>query len=77
MQEAPFSIVFTFSVLRAADVSSMVFRGTTIETMLITVDIQQFLAEAANAVSGLPTWHSFDSKRQSGDVLPLAGRYAS
>jgi hypothetical protein len=55
----------------------MVFRGTTIETMLITINTQQFLAEAANAVSGLPTRHSFDSKRQSGNVLTLAGRYAS
>jgi hypothetical protein len=55
----------------------MVFCGTTIEMMLITVDTQQFLAEAANAVFGLPTWHSFDSKRLSGNVLPLAGRYAS
>jgi hypothetical protein len=75
--QASFLIVFTFRGLRVADVSSMVFRGTTVEMMLITVDTKQFLAEAANAVFGLPTWHSFDSKRRSGNVLPLAGRYAS
>ena len=55
----------------------MVFRGTTIETMLITVNTQQFLAETAIAGSGLPCWHSFDSKRPAGNVLTLAGRYAS
>jgi hypothetical protein len=45
--------------------------------MLITVNTQTFLAEAATAVSGLPCRHSFDSKHRSGNVLALAGRYAS
>jgi hypothetical protein len=45
--------------------------------MLMTINTEQFLAEAAIAVSGLPCRHSFDSKRRSGNVLALAGRYAS
>jgi len=45
--------------------------------MLFTVNTQQFLAEAANAASGLPCRHSFDSKRRPGNVVALAGRYAS
>ena len=45
--------------------------------MLITVYTQTFLAEAATAVSGLPCRHSFDSKRQPGNVSALAGRCAS
>jgi hypothetical protein len=44
--------------------------------MLITVNTQTFLAEAATAESVLPCWHSFNEKRQSGDVLALAGRCA-
>jgi hypothetical protein len=54
----------------------MLRRGISHETMLITVNTQTFLAEAATAASGLPCWHSFDEKRQSGYVLALAGRCA-
>lgn len=46
------------------------------KTMLITVDIRTSRAAAANAVSDLPCWHSFEEKLQDGDVLALAGRYA-
>jgi hypothetical protein len=45
--------------------------------MLITVNTQVFLAEAASVASVMPCWHSFDEKRQAGRVLALAGRYAS
>ena len=45
--------------------------------MLITMNTRTFLVETASAVSGLPCWHSFNAKRQSGDVEALAGRYAS
>ena len=59
------------------DVSSILRRGISHETMLITVNTPSFLAEAANAASVLPCWHSFDEKRQPGYVVALAGRYAS
>jgi hypothetical protein len=45
--------------------------------MLITVNTQAFLAEAASVASLMPCRHSFDEKRQAGRVLALAGRYAS
>ncbi|HYY33453.1 MAG TPA: hypothetical protein VE693_07765 [Gaiellaceae bacterium] len=45
--------------------------------MLITVNTRQFPAEAATSVSGLSSWHSFESKRRPGYVLALVGRYAS
>lgn len=45
--------------------------------MLTNLDTKMFLAEAATVVSGLPCWHSFDSKRQPGYVLALAGRSTS
>jgi len=45
--------------------------------MLITVNTQQFSAEAAHAVTGLPCRRSFDSKLRRGYVLALAGRDAS
>jgi hypothetical protein len=48
-----------------------------IKPMLITINTQQFLAEAAMSVSGLPCRHGFDSKRRPGSVLALAGRCAS
>ena len=54
----------------------MVLRGTTAKTMLITVHTQQFLAEAASTVHGLPCWHSSDATRRYGNVLVLAGRDA-
>jgi hypothetical protein len=50
--------------------------ATTIETMLITHNTPTFLAEATPVASVLPCWHSFDEKRQDGNVLALAGRYA-
>jgi hypothetical protein len=50
--------------------------ATTIETMLITLNLPPFLAEATLVASELPCWHSFDEKRQPGYVLALAGRYA-
>jgi len=50
--------------------------ATTIEAMLITLNIPTFLAEATSVASVLPCWHSFDEKRQPGYVLALAGRYA-
>jgi hypothetical protein len=49
--------------------------ATTIETMLITLNIPTFLTEATSVASVLPCWHRFDEKRQSGYVLALAGRY--
>jgi hypothetical protein len=45
--------------------------------MLITINTRQFQAEAATSVSGLPCWHSFDSKRRRGYVQALVGRHAS
>jgi hypothetical protein len=45
--------------------------------MLITINTRQFQAEAATSVSGLPCWHSFDSKRRLGYVQALVGRPAS
>jgi hypothetical protein len=60
-----------------SEVSAMLAGGVTTKTMPILVNTSTFLAEAAPAVSGLPCWHSFDAKRQSGYVLALAGRYAS
>jgi hypothetical protein len=45
--------------------------------MLITMNTRPFPAETASAVSGLPCWHSFDEKRESGYVQALAGRDAS
>ena len=62
--------------LHSSDVSATVRDGNNHEPMLITVNTQTFLAEAATAASGLPCWHSFDEKRQSGYVLALAGRCA-
>jgi hypothetical protein len=44
--------------------------------MLITVNTQMLLAEAATAASVWPCLHSFDEKRRPGYVLALAGRYA-
>jgi hypothetical protein len=44
--------------------------------MLITVNTQTFLTEAATAASVLPCRHSFDEKRRPGYALALAGRYA-
>ena len=54
----------------------MLPRGTGPETMLITVNTQTFLAEAATAASVLPRWLSLDEKRQHGYILALAGRCA-
>ena len=48
----------------------------TIETMLITLNTQVFLAEATSVASVLPSWHGFDEKRRPGHVLALAGRHA-
>jgi len=50
--------------------------ATTIETMLTTLNIPTFLAEATSVAAVLPCWHSFDEERQPGYVLALAGRYA-
>jgi hypothetical protein len=44
--------------------------------MLINVNTQTFLAEAATAASVLPCRYSLDEKRRSGHVLALAWRYA-
>jgi hypothetical protein len=59
----------------------MVSRGTIIKatqkTMLITVNSQQFPAETANAVTGLPCRTSFVSKLRHGYDRALAGRDAS
>jgi hypothetical protein len=54
----------------------MLPRGTSLEPMLITVNTQTFLAEAATAASVLPCRHSLDERRRSRYVLALAGRYA-
>jgi hypothetical protein len=70
------SLDLRLELLRTSDVSSMLRRGTSHETMLITVNTRTFLAEAATAASVLPRWHSFDEKRQPGYVLALAGRCA-
>ena len=53
------------------------FHLSSCTAMLITMNIRSSLAETASAVSGLPCWHSFDEKRQSGYVQALAGRDAS
>jgi hypothetical protein len=45
--------------------------------MLITVDIKSFLAEAATAASVQPSPDSVDTTRRAGNILALAGRYAS
>jgi hypothetical protein len=45
--------------------------------MLITVNSQQFPAETANAVTGLPCRTSFVSKLRHGYDRALAGRDAS
>ena len=50
--------------------------ATTIETMLTTLNIPTFLAEATSVAAVLPCRHSFDEKRRPGYVLALAGRYA-
>jgi hypothetical protein len=63
-------------VLRSSDVLSMLRLGNSHETMLITVDNPTILAEAATTASLLPCRHSFDGKRQPGNVLALAGRCA-
>jgi hypothetical protein len=55
----------------------MLGRGNSHETMLITVNTQTFLAEAATAVSGLPGRHSSDTERRPAYVVTLAGRSAS
>jgi hypothetical protein len=44
--------------------------------MLIIVDIRTSRPAAANAVSDLLCWQSFEEKLQHGVVLALAGRYA-
>ncbi len=44
--------------------------------MLITLDTKAFPIEAASAATVMPCRHRFDSKRRSGYVLALAGRYA-
>jgi hypothetical protein len=62
--------------LRELDLSSMLRPATTIETMLTNLHTPTFIAEATSVASALPCWHSFDSKRQPGYVLALAGRYA-
>jgi hypothetical protein len=59
------------------DISSILGRGKSHQTMLITVNTRTFLAEAVVAASSLPCRHSFDEKRQPGYVLALAGRHAS
>ena len=45
--------------------------------MLTNPNTTMFLAEAATVASNLPTWHSFDAKRQPGYDLALAGRSTS
>jgi len=50
--------------------------ATTIETMLITLNIPMFLTEATSVASALPCRHSFDQGRRPGYVLALAGRCA-
>jgi hypothetical protein len=44
--------------------------------MLITVNTQTFLADAAKAASALPCRHSSDEERQPAYVYALAGRCA-
>jgi hypothetical protein len=46
------------------------------ETMLTTVNNPMLFPEVATAASALPCWHSFDERRQPGNVLTLAGRCA-
>jgi len=45
--------------------------------MLNAMYTQTFLAEAATAALAVPCWHSFDPKRQPGNVIALAWRHAS
>jgi hypothetical protein len=49
--------------------------ATTLKTMLKNLLTPTFLAEATSVASVSPCRHSFDAKRQDGDVLALAGRY--
>jgi hypothetical protein len=58
--------------LHPADVSVTLRGGNNHETMLITVNTETFLAEAA----ALPCGQSFDSKRRPGHARALAGRCA-
>ena len=44
--------------------------------MMITLNSQTFLAEAASAASVQPCRHAFDEKRLPGYVLALAGSCA-
>jgi hypothetical protein len=44
--------------------------------MLINFHTPTFIAEAASVASVLPCRQSFDTKRRTGYVLALAGRYA-
>jgi hypothetical protein len=59
-----------------SEVSSILRRGNSHQTMLMTINTQLFLAEAAPAASVWPCRHSFDTKRLAGYVLALTGRYA-
>ena len=54
----------------------MLPRGPSHKTMLMTVNTQAFLTEAATAASVLPCRRGFDETRQLDYVLALAGRYA-
>jgi len=58
--------------LQSPAVSVTLRGGNNHQTMLITVNTQTFLAEAAS----LPCGQSFDSKRRHGSVRALAGRCA-
>jgi len=67
---------FCVERLRTPHAWSMLLRGTRHETMLINVNTQTVLAEAATAASVLPCRYSLDEMRRSGHVLALAGRCA-
>ena len=63
-------------LLRIGNTCAILRHGNRQETMLITVNIRTFHAEAATVASVPPCWHSFDEKRQPDYVLALAGRCA-
>lgn len=58
--------------LQSTNVSVTLRDGNNHQTMLITVNTETFLAEAAS----LPCGQSFDWKRRPGHVRALAGRCA-
>jgi hypothetical protein len=64
-------------LLRNAEVSSILRRGNSHQTMLITVNIQKFHPRAAVAAALGPCRRSVEVTRRQDNALALAGRCAS